>query len=83
MTICDPRGEISFDENERNDYVFMFIEAMNQDAEEDVIANEVYQLHLQIRAQHDLYIAVKDALGLPYGPAIRKYVEIHECSLRR
>lgn len=79
--MINPRpDDLEYDTDEAADYIWMFKEAMEQDAEEDTIAAEIYALHLDVRSRYDLYIAIKDGLGTTYGNAIRKYIEIYKCS---
>jgi hypothetical protein len=81
---ADPRGPAEhrqFDPAERDKYVSRFMDAMNMDKEEPVIAAAVHALHTEIASKHDLYIAVADAIaavhGAKYKNAIRKYVDMH------
>jgi truncated hemoglobin YjbI len=73
-TRVDPRGEIEFDEAERDRYVSQFLAAFYADVEEEKRAELVYAVHLQVRNKHDLYIAVSDKLGSTLRKALHGYV---------
>lgn len=77
----NPRGEIEYDEDEKERYVGRFRKAFDADVEEDVKAKLVYEVHLEIRSNYDLYIAVADALGSYLKRAIRTYIEQHRGNL--
>lgn len=73
-TRVDPRGEIEFDEAERDRYVARFLAAFNADVEEPEKARLVYEVHQSIGSQHDLYIAVYDRLTWWHKNALHVYV---------
>lgn len=73
--ICDPRGDIEFDTEERDRYVVRLCKVMEADTTEDARADAVYDIHLELRTQHDLYIAVHDAIPSRYRSALREYVK--------
>ena len=78
----DPRGDMGKNANpaEVDKYVEQFKAAMEMDVEEKEIASAVYDIHREISANHELYIAVGDALGAKYGSkyknAVKTYVNI-------
>lgn len=82
VTTVDPRGEPhernDFDPKERDKYVGRFMDAFNMDAEDPVIAEAVYAIHMEVAHRHDLYIAIADSLGSKYKNAIRKYLDIRK-----
>jgi hypothetical protein len=73
-TRVDPRGDIEFDEAERDRYVARFLAAFNADVEEDEKARLVYEVHKSIGNQHDLYIGVYDKLTWWHKNALHVYV---------
>jgi hypothetical protein len=64
------------DWNVRDSFVNQFRAAFDLDAEEKDIALAVLAVHEQINANHDLYIAVADAMGPKERSAIKKYIQI-------
>lgn len=70
----DPRGEIEFDEAERDHYVTRFLAAFDADVNEEEKAKLVYEVHKTICHKYDLYIAVGDALGSTLKKALHIYV---------
>ena len=78
----DPRGDLGKNANPQEvvKYVEAFKAAMDLDAAENEISAAVYELHQQISANHELYIAVADAFGAKYGSkyksAIKAYVKM-------
>lgn len=72
--LVDPRGEIEFDEGERDRYVSRFLAAFDADVDEDEKARLVHAIHMEVRSQYDLYIAISNALGSRLKTAIRTYV---------
>jgi hypothetical protein len=70
----DPRGEIDFDEAERDRYVSRFLAAFDADVEEDAKAQLVHEIHLEVRSNYDLYIAINNALSTRHRSALRTYV---------
>lgn len=74
----DPRGDLGKNANpaEVQEYVERFKAAFDLDAEEKEIAAAVYEIHQSVSANHELYIAVGDALGSKLKNAIRAYVKI-------
>lgn len=70
----DPRGEIEFDEVERDRYVARFLAAFNADVEDEEKAQLVYAVHMEVRSNYDLYIAVADKLGWTFKNALHIYV---------
>lgn len=73
-TRVDPRGEIEFDEAERDRYVSRFLAAFQADVEEDEKARLVFAVHQTLRGQYDLYIAVYDRLTWWHKNALHVYV---------
>lgn len=72
----DPRGDsIEFEEFERNEYVSRFLGVFNADLTETEICAQAYEIHVEIRAKHDLYIAVADRLGSRFKSALHWYAE--------
>lgn len=84
----DPRGDLGKNANpaEVAKYVKAFKDAMDADADEKVIALAVYELHKQISANHELYIAVGDAIGAEHGSkyknAVKTYVNMAKQELK-
>lgn len=74
----DPRGDLGKNANpaEVQEYVEKFKTAFDLDAEEKEIAAAVYEIHQSVSANHELYIAVGDALGSKLKNAIRAYIKI-------
>lgn len=74
----DPRGDMGkdVDWNVRDSFVNQFRAAFDLDAEEKDIALAVLAVHEQINANHDLYIAVADAMTAKERSAIKKYIQI-------
>jgi hypothetical protein len=70
----DPRGDIEFDETERDRYVSRFLAAFDADVEEDEKARLVYAVHMEVCSQYDLYIAISDKLGSTLRRALHIYV---------
>lgn len=84
----DPRGDLGKNANpaEVAKYVKAFKDAMDADADEKAIALAVYDLHKQISANHELYIAVGDAIGAEHGSkyknAVKTYVNMAKQELK-
>jgi hypothetical protein len=74
-TRVDPRGEIEFDEAERDRYVSRFLAAFDADVDEDGKARLVHAVHREVTNRYDLYIAISDVLGWKFRTAIRVYLE--------
>ena len=74
----DPRGDMGkdIDPAERDLFVKKFRAAFDLDAEEKDIALAVLGVHEQINADHELYIAVADAMTAKERSAIKKYIQI-------
>lgn len=72
----DPRGDSpkQVDEGKVQQFAAEFLAAFNLDAEEKEIAVAVLGIHERISNNHDLYIAVADALTAKERGAIKKYV---------
>jgi hypothetical protein len=73
--LVDPRGEIEFDEVERDRYVARFLAAFDADVDEDEKARLVRAVHMEVTNRYDLYIAISDSLGWKYRTAIRAYLD--------
>lgn len=71
----DPRGEIVFDEYERNGYVSRFLEIFNSGLSEEEMCSKAYQIHCEIRNRHELYIAVNDRLEWKHKNALHLYAQ--------
>ena len=69
----DPRGEIVFDEYERNRYLSRFLEVFTGGLSEEEICSKAYEIHCEIRHRHDLYIAVADRLEWKHKNALHLY----------
>jgi hypothetical protein len=74
----DPRGDMGkdIDPAERDLFVKKFRAAFDLDAEEKDIALAVLGVHEQINVDHELYIAVADAMTAKERSAIKKYIQI-------
>ena len=74
----DPRGDLGKESNpaQRDQFVAEFRAAFDLDAEEIDIAAAVYAIHTRIATNHDLYIAVADAMTSKERSAIKKYIAI-------
>jgi hypothetical protein len=74
----DPRGDMGkdIDPAERDLFVKKFRAAFDLDAEEKDIALAVLGVHEQINSDHELYIAVADAMTAKERSAIKKYIQI-------
>ena len=74
----DPRGDLGKNANpaEVNEWVAQFKAAFDLDAEEKDIALAVYAIHERISSNHDLYVAVADALGSKLKNALKAYVKM-------
>lgn len=84
VTTVDPRGDVKpQDEKTVKEYAKRFRDAMEADKEEAAIAADVFAIHTEVMADHDLYIAIGDALGSKLKNALRKYVEIHKKAQRQ
>ncbi len=73
-TRVDPRGEIEYDEAERDRYVSRFRAAFEADVDEEEKAKLVIAVHQTICSQYDLYIAVYDQLTWWHKNALHVYV---------
>ncbi len=69
----DPRGVIEFDEYERNAYVARLLEICNADLDDAQMCSRVYEVHLELRTRHCLYIAVADRLEPKHKRALHTY----------
>ncbi len=74
----DPRGDMGKDVDpaKRDSFVKQFRAAFDLDAEEKDIALAVLGVHDQINSDHELYIAVADAMTAKERSAIKKYIQI-------
>lgn len=74
----DPRGDLGkeSDPAQRDQFIAEFRAAFDLDAEEIDIAAAVYAIHTRIATNHDLYIAVADAMTSKERSAIKKYIAI-------
>ena len=74
----DPRGDLGkdVDTQRRDDFVAEFRAAFDLDAEEREIAQAVMAVHQRISTDHDLYVAVADAMTPRERSAIKKYIVI-------
>lgn len=74
----DPRGDLGKNANpaEVSEWVEQFKAAFDLDAEERDIALAVYAIHERISNNHDLYVAVADALGSKLKLALKAYVKM-------
>ena len=74
----DPRGDMGkeVDPAKRDSFVKQFRAAFDLDAEEKDIALAVLGVHDQINSDHELYIAVADAMTAKERSAIKKYIQI-------
>lgn len=72
----DPRGEIEYDEGERDRYVARFLTAFNADVDEEEKAQLVTAIHREVCSKYDLYIAIGDKLG----PTLKKALHIYTSS---
>jgi hypothetical protein len=74
----DPRGDMGKDVDpvKRDAFVKQFRAAFDLDAEEKDIALAVLGVHDQINSDHELYIAVADAMTAKERSAIKKYIQI-------
>lgn len=64
---------IEFDSDERDAYVSRFLAVFNAGLAEDELCSRAYAIHLEIRARHDLYIAVSQVLTARQRSALRWY----------
>jgi uncharacterized membrane protein len=74
----DPRGDLGkqFDETVRDEFVRRFRGAFDLDAEENVIAQAVLEVHKEINSDHDMYIAVADSMTPKERSAIKAYLKM-------
>jgi len=74
----DPRGDLGkpADSSKRDQFVTEFRAAFDLDAEEEDIAIAVLGIVERISTDHDLYIAVADAMSAKERGAIKKYVQM-------
>ena len=74
----DPRGDLGkeSDPAQRDQFIAEIRAAFDLDAEEIDIAAAVYAIHTRIATNHDLYIAVADAMTSKERSAIKKYIAI-------
>jgi hypothetical protein len=77
VTTVDPRGENRATQDEAlvSQYVTRFKQAMDN-PDESVGAVETLKIHNEVSSNHDLYIAIGEALGTKYKNAIRKFIEM-------
>jgi hypothetical protein len=74
----DPRGDLgkNVDQKKKEQFIADFKQAFDLDAEEKEIALAVRAVHERISTDHDLYIAVSDALSSRERSAIKAYLRI-------
>ena len=74
----DPRGDMgkNVDMTQRDQFVAQFRAAFDLDADEKDIALAVLAIHEMLNPDHDLYIAVADAMTAKERSAIKKYIQI-------
>src|SRR5688572_7893234 len=58
-------------------YATRFIKAMELDKDEPEIAAAVYDIHAEVMANHELYLAISAAMTARARGAVKKYVEMH------
>lgn len=76
VTTLDPRGTPSaVDPAKVAQYVERF-RAAADNPDDMAAAADVYAIHMEVSSDHDLYIAIGDALGSKYKNAIRRFVEM-------
>lgn len=75
VTTVDPRGENrgAVDPVLVNQYVERFRRAADN-PDDDAAAVDVFAIHNEVSSNHDLYIAIGDALGSKYKAAVHKFV---------
>jgi hypothetical protein len=71
----NPRGDIEYDDKERDRYVSKFLAAFTADVDEAKRAELVFALHSEVCSNYDLYIAINDALNGVYRRALKTYVQ--------
>lgn len=77
VTVVDPRGENRKPQDPA--LVAQYVERFKRAADnpDDMLAAaDVFAIHNEVSSDHDLYIAIGDAIGSKYKNAIRKYVEM-------
>lgn len=76
VTVVDPRGENRAQQDP--EIVAKYVERFRRAADnpdDDIAAVDVFAIHNEISSNHDLYIAVGDALGSKYKNAVRTFVQ--------
>lgn len=68
----------AIDEVQRDAIVEEIRRALTADLFEEQIAEHVYEIHLRIRAKHELYQEVWHALGSRLRNAAKQYIAMHE-----
>lgn len=74
----DPKGDAykQADQKLRDEYVKRVKDALHPDIPEDVTQGMLYDIHLELAKDNELYIAVGAALGSKDANAFKKYVEL-------
>ena len=74
----NPRGDLgaTISPADRDPLVAEFRAALDLDAEEQDIAVAVYAIHDRIKSNHDLYVAVSDALNSKERSALKAYIKM-------
>jgi hypothetical protein len=77
VTVVDPRGENRKPQDAAlvAKYVERF-KAAADNPDDFAAAADVFAIHNEVSSNHDLYIAIGDALGSKYKNAVRKFVEM-------
>jgi hypothetical protein len=74
----NPRGDLgtNISPADRDPLVAEFRAALDLDAEEKDISAAVYAIHDRIKSNHDLYVAVSDALNSKERSALKAYIKM-------
>lgn len=77
---ADPRGDLGKDADPKkvDAYVKRFREAFDADKEEEDVCAMVYEIHSEVSADHDLYIAIGKALGSADSKKLKDCIAFHK-----
>lgn len=77
-TFTDPKGEAykSVDPKVRDPFINRLMTALNADREENVMADDLYEIHTELNADSDLYSAVWNEISAKDRRAIKEYINI-------
>lgn len=80
----DPRGDAhkAVDATVRDSYVNRILTALSADKDERAMADDLYEIHMELTKDNDLYIAVGDQLTAKDRKALKTFIEMARANAR-